>query len=104
MQHKNSDKVEVLKTEFAQGFKLANTSLHEIVHLSLEQKGIVPAHALNVNVVFYVIKGEGNLTVENDTYIAKTGDVLEVTANLQRSWINKSLTTLELLVIKQNPA
>lgn len=102
MHFKNSDKVEVLKTEKALGFKLANTSLHEIVHLSLDKNGEIPAHALPINVVFYVIKGEGILTIENKSFAAKKGDILEVEANKNRSWINNAETNLELLVIKEN--
>lgn len=101
MQYFNKQKKEVLNNNGAQGFRLAQTSLSEIVKLEIEPGGKIPAHSLPINVVFYVIKGEGIALVNDEKYVVDLGDVIEVAAHNQRSWSNISDSMLELLVIKQ---
>lgn len=99
--YKFENKTEVLNTEKALAYKLAETTHNEIVHLCIENGGEVPAHALDIHVTFYIVNGEGKLTIDNEVYRAKKGDIIEVSAHKQRSWFNASHHTLELLVIKQ---
>ncbi len=96
-----SDKVEVLNIDSAKGFRLAQTKLNEIVLLHIEQGGKIALHALPMNVTFYVISGNGIATIEDKTINAKTGDVVDVKANVQRGWENTNIEKLELLVIKE---
>ena len=95
------DKTEVLNTDSAKGYRLAETEINEIVLLHIYKGGEVPPHALPVNVVFYVISGKGNITIKNKLIQANTGDVIEVKANIQRSWVNANIEKLELLAIKE---
>lgn len=99
MVHRN--RIEVLKTENALGFRLAETEFSEIVELELMPQGAIEAHALPINVVFYVISGQGVITINNDSFRVQTGDVIEVSAKSQRAWKNNSNEILKLLVIKQ---
>ena len=101
MIHLFANKVEVLNTTNAKGYKLAETNLNEIVLLQIDKGAEIPAHPLPVNVVFYVTKGKGEITIEGNTFSAQKGDVVEVKANVQRSWMNNTSESLELLVIKE---
>ncbi len=101
MIHPFTNKIEILNTKNAKGFKLAETSLNEIVLLQIKKGVEIPTHPLPVNVVFYVTKGKGEITIEEDTFSTQKGDVIEVKANLQRSWMNNTSESLELLVIKE---
>ena len=100
MHYPNSQKSEVLNTPLAKGYRLAACNNNELVELNLSPNGEVPAHALPIHVTFYVISGQGTITINDQTFMANTGDVLSVEANQQRSWLNTGTTDLKLLVIK----
>ena len=101
MKFQYSNKIEVLKTDKAVGYQLASTNNNDIVELHLEADGQVPPHALQIDVTFYVISGQGKITIDNKEISAAKGDVIEVKKNLDRSWLNDSSETLSLLVIKE---
>lgn len=101
MKFENSKKIEVLKTDKASGFKLAETEFSEVVELELKPQGVIDAHALPINVVFYVISGNGEIIIDDELLSTQVGDVIEVKANKQRGWVNNSDKTLRLLAIKQ---
>ncbi|MCU4165733.1 cupin domain-containing protein [Carboxylicivirga caseinilyticus] len=97
------EKSAVLKTEQAYGYLLAETDNNDIVELHILKNGLVPAHALPVDVVFYVISGRGKITIANEITNALKGDVITVKKNLDRTWQNPFDEPLKLLVIKQKP-
>lgn len=101
MHHPYDNKKEVLNTENACGYLLAETDHHDLVELSIVKGGTVPAHALPIDVTFYVIAGEGEITIANEKINASKGDVITVPKNLERSWSNNHSEPLKLLVIKQ---
>lgn len=103
MHYHHSKKKEVLSIPLAKGYSLATTGNKELVELHLSPNGEVPAHALPINVTFYVITGQGRLTVDDKIFNATKGDVLSVNAMQQRSWLNNGVTELLLLVIKELP-
>ncbi len=84
----------------AKGFKLAETSLNELVKLEIGKGGEITEHALPIHVTFYVIKGEGLATINGKSNKCNQGDVIEVGANEQRGWRNESDVLLEILVLK----
>ncbi len=94
-------KTEVLKTEKASGYLLAATSKNNIVELHILEDGLVPAHALPIDVTFYVVSGKGNITIVNEKTDASEGDVIHVKKNLERTWHNPYTEPLKLLAIKQ---
>jgi len=101
MHYPYNNKKEVLKTDKANGNLLASTNSNDIVELFIDHDGLIPAHALPIDVTFYVIKGSGAITIDNETIAARQGDVIEVKRGLERSWHNQSTESLKLLVIKQ---
>lgn len=100
MIYRNEQKESVLNAPLAKGYRLAALQQHELVELLLEVGGEVPLHSLPLHVTFYVIDGIGTLIIEDKTFEASTGDVLEVASNLQRGWRNTGNKALKLLVIK----
>jgi quercetin dioxygenase-like cupin family protein len=101
MKFSNSEKKEVLNSEVAKGYLLAMTDHHDLVELEIMKDGLVPAHALPIDVTFFVISGKGELQIEDQKYNGSKGDVLVVKKNLDREWRNTSDEVLKLLVIKQ---
>ena len=94
-------KKEVLNTGDAVGYLLAETGNNDLVELHIKKKGLVPAHALPIDVTFYVVSGKGSITISNDKTGASQGDIVDVKRDLERSWHNPFSETLKLLVIKQ---
>jgi len=95
-----SDSEKVLDTEGAKGLLLNKVNGIETVELSVDPDYLVPEHALPFDVVFYVVDGEGELTVEDKVNILSAGDSVRVTANALRIWKNSSKKSLKLLVMK----
>ena len=100
MLYSYEDKKEVLNTEQSAGYLLAETAKNDIVELHIHQNGFVPAHALPIDVIFYVISGRGSITVSGDVQNVSRGDVVEVKKDLDRTWQNPHNEPLTLLVIK----
>ena len=98
-----TNKKEVLNTGEAVGYLLAETGNNDLVELHIEKNGLVPAHALPIDVTFYVVSGMGNITIANEKTDASKGDIVDVKRDLLRSWHNPFPETLKLLVIKQKP-
>lgn len=101
MKFQYNSKKEVLKTEQASGYLLAETENNDIVELQILKDGIVPPHSLPIDVTFYVISGKGKITIADEVIEASKGDVISVKKDLDRSWLNPSDEPLKLLVIKQ---
>ena len=95
-----AEKQTVLDTPLAKGHLLATSNERELVLLVLEPNGEVPFHALPIHVTFFVKKGSGLLKINEHSFEATEGDILEVAAYDERSWLNNGSNVLELLVIK----
>ena len=73
----------------------------ELVHMVLETGQSVPAHALPITVLFYVLSGTGTLEVDARTETVGSDTLALVPAHAQRGWTNHGSTPLRLLVVKQ---
>lgn len=100
MLHPYLNKTEVLNSDNAKGYLLATTMNNDIVELHIHENGLVPAHALPIDVTFYVVSGIGQITISDEEIKASQGDIIEVKGGLERSWQNTTSNTLKLLVIK----
>ncbi|OPL09210.1 MAG: hypothetical protein AVO33_07030 [delta proteobacterium ML8_F1] len=73
----------------------------QINHMILNQGEALPEHYANSNVYMVVLKGNLNLTLEEETARDYTaGHLVEIPFNLKMNVRNISQPTLELMVIK----
>ncbi len=79
-----------------------HTGAHvEIVRIRLAPGEMIDHHVNHLTVIFYVLEGEGELTVgEKQLQLAKDDSVF-VDKGLNRKWENTGNDSLEVLVIKQ---
>jgi len=87
-------------------FNLDGRILHssdelEIVHLTLAPREELGMHSQPIEVMFYVIEGDGILTIEQQRVEAYPGMMIGVSAGSMRSWFNDGQEELKLLVIKK---
>ena len=82
-------------------FKLFSDNTIELIHLTLQPNDKIKLHKNSLDVVFYVLEGEGELIVENEERHIKKGSCVEVKKNLDRSWENISNLQLCLMAIKR---
>jgi len=91
----NAEKIPGLKAR-----KMFTGEKAELIHLVLGPGECLPLHANPFDVVFYVLKGKGQLSIENESATLTIGDTVEVKANIQRGWANTGEEDLALLVVK----
>jgi len=82
------------------GRRIHQSNHLEIVHLALEPGGVMEAHSMPVDVLFYVLEGNGNLYVNDIQYLLSKDEFIEVPKAAMRFWRNESDAPLNLLVIK----
>ena len=82
------------------GYILHSEKQIELVHLTLKPDEKLAEHKNPFDVIFFVVEGEGILSVEKQQHILKTGDTLKITSEKKRGWKNLSNQELRLLVIK----
>ena len=76
----------------------------DIVHLTLKTGDDIAPHSNPVDVVFFVLEGEGILTVEEERLSFKKGDCIPMKTGINRGWSNPNSSDLKLLVIKMKRA
>ena len=72
----------------------------ELVHLQLKPQEKLEEHKNPFDVIFFVVEGEGILSIEGENHKLKTNDVTKVTSDKNRAWFNNSTKDLRLLVMK----
>jgi quercetin dioxygenase-like cupin family protein len=87
-------------TQKVLGLQLAVLEEAEIVELTLVKEGNIPPHALEVPVTFYVVSGEGTLSIDGESCAIKTGDVAASPAGSTREVTNTGDADFKLLVVK----
>lgn len=73
---------------------------HEIIRLDLKPGESIETHPNDQRIIFYVLEGNGTLTVESEQFSMEAHDSLAVEPNLVRGWLNHGQVDLKLLVIK----
>jgi quercetin dioxygenase-like cupin family protein len=81
-------------------WKMFTCERTELIHLVLGPDEILPLHSNPFDVIFYVLKGSGLLTVEGESSTLRIHDTVDVPAGKQREWKNQGKEELKLLVIK----
>lgn len=72
----------------------------EMIHLTLFPGDELVPHSNPFDVVFYVLEGEGILTLGDEMMIMNENQTIDVAKDLQRGWRNVSDEILRLLVVK----
>ena len=79
--------------------KIISAPHADLVHLTLEPGQAIAPHGNGVDVIFYVIAGEGTLTVDETTADLTQGDSVFIPKDAARGWTPAS-SGLTLLGIK----
>jgi len=88
-------------TEGLNALKLFSDSTLEILHITLSVGERIDTHKNSIDVVFYVLSGNGELVVDTDIHNIESGSCLEVPKELDRSWENTGDQALCLMAIKK---
>jgi len=80
--------------------KMFSSGKAELIHLLIGPGENLPLHINPFDVVFHVLKGNGMLTIEEESAELKAHDTAEVKAGVKRGWENTGNEALKLLVIK----
>lgn len=73
---------------------------HELIRIHLDAGTSIENHTNDWRIVFYLLKGEGYLTVEGETQHLLPHQTIAVEAGKARFWSNKGNEELQLLAIK----
>ncbi len=95
-----SEWVEVLNNQGSIGNLITRNEKFELVHLSLDNKSVIPLHALPMDVTFFFLEGNPIFNFEGTEKEFIKGDTIFCPENKMRSWINKKDQIAKLLVIK----
>ena len=83
-----------------EGWSLIKSDKAELVYLKLKPGEYLEKHKNPFDVIFYILKGEGKLLLENEVKILQANDSIFIGSNLDRGWKNDSNEELNLLVFK----
>jgi quercetin dioxygenase-like cupin family protein len=90
----------VYGTQRALGLQLAALEGAEFVELTLLKEGNIPPHSLEVPATFYVVTGEGTVSIDGKAFAVKAGDVAASPAGSTREVTNTGDGDFKLLVVK----
>lgn len=77
-----------------------NSEKVQLIHLTLMPGDVVAPHSNPFDVVFYVLEGEGIISIGDETAILNEDQTIDVAKDIQRGWQNVSDEILRLLVVK----
>jgi quercetin dioxygenase-like cupin family protein len=92
---------EVFRQDHSTGHLVAATEQADVVLLNLEPGDHIPAHTLNIGVLFAVASGSAHLTSGEETAELVSGDVAEVAPGELREWANSTEKPCRIFVMKQ---
>ena len=72
----------------------------ELIHLTLQAGEGMEPHIQPMEVVFFILEGEGTLRVGNETLEIMAGTTVHVNAGVARAWHNREQHPLKILVSK----
>ncbi|QEN05328.1 cupin domain-containing protein [Thiospirochaeta perfilievii] len=94
---------ELKKSQGKQGItiqKVPHSFTTNSVQLTFDKGAVLPIHTTPVDVLFYVIKGKGKLTVGSETSECEEGSYMESPKDIPHGWENVGDDILKILVIK----
>jgi quercetin dioxygenase-like cupin family protein len=84
-----------------EAWRLIQTRELELIQIHLKPNETISQHRNPQDVIFYVLEGEGELTIESNSYCMNKGDCIFVGNEKVRGWINWSDAELKLLIVKK---
>jgi len=72
----------------------------EVIHILLHPGEGVPPHDNSFDVLFYVLEGTGDLTMEEQSRQLDADHLVAIPTGVRRGWANNSKQPLRLLVVK----
>ena len=94
------NKKEMLKNSVVSGYALAQCNNRKLAHLTIVPGGEIKPHVVPLHATFYVVSGNGMVTINDQKTQAGTGDVIDVQAGANRGWLNNGTEPLVLIAIK----
>ena len=82
--------------------KILQKSL-EVVELHINPGGEIASHSMPMPVTFFVIEGQGVLTLSGKSITLSDGDLVTADPDENRAWGNPGDSMLRVLVIKSLP-
>lgn len=73
---------------------------HEVIRLDLKPGVGIEKHAIDWRIIFYVLEGNGSLTIGDEKFSLKAHESVAVQPGLMREWQNDGDQLLKLLAIK----
>ncbi|MBI9019866.1 MAG: cupin domain-containing protein [Verrucomicrobia bacterium] len=99
--YRREESTEVFRAGKSTGHLVATAEQADVVLLNLEPGAHIPAHALEVNVLFAVASGSATLTAGGESSELAAGDVAEVPPGERREWENTTGQPCRIFVVKQ---
>lgn len=93
------ESAEVIPYEF-DARKMCRAETAELIRLVIPPGKAMHSHNNPFDVIFYVMKGSGELTVENEVLMLKSESCIQVETGKNRSWKNLGTDDLIILVVK----
>lgn len=72
----------------------------QIIHLELKPGDVIPLHAMDLDVMFFVIEGEGTFLRGEETITLKAGSLVHSPQGIGKGWKNLSDNNFRILAIK----
>ena len=79
---------------------ISDTENAQVVHITLQPGEALKKHITPVDVVFYVLQGQGVVEIGEEKAEVGADTLIESPAKIPHRWINESQETLRILVIK----
>ena len=79
---------------------LHSSEFASIIHITLQPSESLLRHITPVDVVFYVLEGEGVVKIGDEEQEVGTDTLIESPANIEHCWYNRSENVFRVLVIK----
>lgn len=79
---------------------ISDTESAQVVHITLQPGEALKKHITPVDVVFYVLQGQGVVEIGEESAVVASDTLIESPAKIPHRWINESHGTLRILVVK----
>lgn len=79
---------------------ISDTESAQVVHITLQPGESLKKHVTPVDVIFYVLEGEGVVQIGEERAAATADTLIESPAKIPHRWTNESNSITRILVVK----